>query len=89
MPNCTALTDLFPKLKRRQIELSFDGGDVTSDAGLLLLQRIDQHLKLTERVAPHLPDDRDPSRVIHSSLRCTVNHGHPCFKQPPAVARSF
>ena len=41
---------------------------MTSDAGLLLLQRVDCHLKLLERIAPHLPDDRDPSRVTHSTL---------------------
>lgn len=44
MPNCTAPFPLFSPLKRRQITLSFEGGDVTSDAGLLLLQRIDGQL---------------------------------------------
>ena len=68
MPNCTALSDLFPTFNRRKIDFSFDGGDVTTDAGLLLLQRVDQHLKLTERIACHLPDNRDPTRVRHSTL---------------------
>jgi Transposase DDE domain group 1 len=68
MPNCTAPLPLFSPLKRRQIELSFEGGDVTSDTGLLLLQRTDQHLNLLERIAPHLPDDRDPTRITHSTL---------------------
>ena len=44
MPKCTALSDLFAPLRRRQIELSFEGGDISSDAGLLLLQRVDQRL---------------------------------------------
>ena len=68
MPKCTALSDLFAPLRRRQIELSFDGGDISSDAGLLLLQRVDQRLQLTERIAPHLPDERDPARIKHRTL---------------------
>lgn len=68
MPNCTVPDSLFSPLKRRKIELSFEGGDVSSDTGLLLLQRIDQHLNLLERVALHLPDDRDPKRITHSTL---------------------
>ena len=68
MPKCTALSDLFAPLRRRQIELSFDGGDISSDAGLLLLQRVDQRLQLTERIAPHLPDERDPARIKHLTL---------------------
>jgi hypothetical protein len=32
---------------------------------VLLLRSIDQQLKLTERVAAHLPDARDPERVRH------------------------
>ena len=68
MPDCTVLSDLFPPLRRRRIELSFEGGDISSDAGLLLLQRVDQRLRLTERIAPHLPDDRDPARITHPTL---------------------
>jgi len=68
MPKCTALSDLFAPLRRRQIEMSFDGGDISSDAGLLLLQRVDQRLQLTERIAPHLPDERDPARIKHRTL---------------------
>ncbi|MBY0577875.1 MAG: transposase, partial [Burkholderiales bacterium] len=60
MPNCTALTDLFPGFSRRKIELNFDGGDITGDAGLLLLRQVDSHLGLLSRIAPLLPDDRDP-----------------------------
>lgn len=68
MPNCTTPHSLFSSLKGRKIELSFEGGDVSSDTGLLLLQRVDQHLNLLERIALHLPDDRDPKRITHSTL---------------------
>lgn len=68
MPNCTALTDLFPGISRRQIEVSFNGGDITGDAGLLLLRQVDRKLGLLERIAPMLPDTRDPERIEHSVL---------------------
>jgi hypothetical protein len=41
MPNCTEETDLFGALGRRRIEVGFDGGEVSSDAGLLLLRQVD------------------------------------------------
>jgi hypothetical protein len=39
MPNCTVQTVELGKVGRRIVEASFDGGDLTSDAGVLLLRR--------------------------------------------------
>ena len=68
MPNCTAATDLFPGIARRKIELNFDGGDISSDGGLLLLGQVDRKLELLSRIAPLLPDDRDPERIEHTAV---------------------
>lgn len=68
MPNCTAPTDLFSSISRRKIELNFDGGDITGDAGLLLLRQVDRKLGLLSTIAPLLPDGRDPERIRHSTL---------------------
>lgn len=68
MPNCTATNELFPGISRRQIEVNFDGGDITSDAGLLLLRQVDRKLGLLECIAPLLPDERNPDRVEHTTL---------------------
>lgn len=68
MTNCTGSFFEFSPLKRRQVKLCFEGGDITSDGGLMLLQRVDEHLNLLARIAPHLPDDRDPMRITHSTL---------------------
>ena len=65
MTNCTAAQIEFPAFKRRQIHAQFNGGAITSDGGVLLLRTIDQRLKLTERVAAHMPDRRDPDKVQH------------------------
>ena len=38
MPNCTVEAIALGKVGRRTIEASFDGGDLGSDAGVLLLR---------------------------------------------------
>ena len=44
----------------------FDGGPITSDAGLLLLRRVDRHLSVSDQVAACFTDHRDPKRIQHS-----------------------
>jgi hypothetical protein len=68
MPDCTEQMDLFAPVGRRQVEVKFEGGDVTSDAGVLLVREVDHKLGLLARVAERLPDPRDPNRCRHSSL---------------------
>ena len=65
MTNCTAAHIEFPAFKRRKIQAEFSGGAITSDGGVLLLRTLDQRLQLTERVAAHMPDRRDPDKVQH------------------------
>jgi hypothetical protein len=59
-------TTAFARSGRREIQVDFDGGDVSSDGGLLLLREVDRRLRLTERIAVALPDERAASRVRHS-----------------------
>ena len=44
----------------------FKGGDISSDGGIVLLREVDNGLKLLDRAAAILPDDRDPAKVRHS-----------------------
>ena len=50
MPNCTATEVPFAKLGRRKIDVRFDGGDVSSDGGLLLLRQVERRLGLLKAV---------------------------------------
>ena len=68
MTDCTGSRPEFSKLKRRALEVKFDGGDVSSDGGLLLLREVDRRLKLTERVAAVLDDPRDADLITHRLL---------------------
>ena len=48
------------------MEADFSGGDISSDGGIVLLREVDQNLKLLERAAAILPDDRDLAKVRYS-----------------------
>jgi len=55
----------FSPLRRRQVVADFNGGRLTSDAGLLLLREVDRRLGLTEAISDCLHDPRDPLDVVH------------------------
>ena len=67
MPKCTEGQDLFGAVGRRRIEVGFDGGEVTSDAGLLLLRQVERRLGLLKAAARVLPDPRNPFFVVHTT----------------------
>lgn len=67
MPNCTEERDLFGAVGRRHIQVGFDGGEVTSEAGLLLLRQVERKLGLLKAVARVLPDPRNPDLIVHTS----------------------
>ena len=66
MPNCNAERIEFAPLKRRAVEAAFEGGDISSDAGVLLLRKLDRRLGLLDAVARVLTDPRDPERIEHT-----------------------
>jgi len=51
--------------KNKKIDINFSGGKLTSDAGVVLLQKVDQKLRRTERVNLFICDPRDPLLVAH------------------------
>jgi Transposase DDE domain group 1 len=48
------------------VRVAFDGGRLTSDAGVLLLADIERRLRIAERLARCLADPRAPERLHHS-----------------------
>jgi hypothetical protein len=67
MTTCSPALTLFP-LPKKPVIVTADGGALTSDAGVLLVQRVDQHLGLSAALARCLPDEREPAKVQHSLL---------------------
>ena len=58
-------TLLLPLLGRKELTVDFDGGELSSDGGWLLLALADRKLRLTERLAEVIEDGRDPDRLTH------------------------
>jgi len=54
-------------LADKPVWLDFDGGRLSSDAGLLLLKEVDQQIGLTSALAAVLPDPRDARYVQHTT----------------------
>jgi len=50
----------------KPVYLDFDGGALSSDAGLLLLKEVDDRIGLTKAAAAVLSDPRDPRYTSHS-----------------------
>ena len=70
MPNCTEKIQTskieFGRLGRRVIEGCFDGGSMTSDAGVMLLGATDRKLGLLQAAASCIADPRSPLLITHS-----------------------
>lgn len=56
---------LFPTVAGKEVVARFDGGDITSDAGLLLLREADRKVGLSKALAGAIEDRRQPSKVTH------------------------
>ena len=68
MPDCNGQPFLFPSFDRRKIEASFQGGEVSSDGGVMLLRQADRRLGLTQALDTTLPAPRDAERISHPQL---------------------
>ena len=68
MTKCNVSLIRFPRSIGRSVEGEFSGGEITSDAGALLLRQADRRLGLLERVSEALPDPRASSKVVHDAL---------------------
>jgi hypothetical protein len=63
--DCTEQGVLF-SIGRREVTAAFDGGWVTSEAGVLLLSQLDSREGLTATMSEALIDTRQPGKVRHS-----------------------
>jgi hypothetical protein len=62
---CTPTLFEFEAVERRAVVAGFDGGDITSNAGALLLGQVDRGLGLMRRFAACFTDRRNPCFVEH------------------------
>src|SRR5690606_33004839 len=63
---CTSEQLEFSSVGRRRVVAAFDGGQVSSDCGALLLKKTDEAIRLIDRLADCFIDQRSQSSVEHS-----------------------
>ncbi len=68
MTNCTQESFQFPACKRPGVAANFQGGEITSDGGVLLLRQVDRRLGLSAAVVGVLNDPRRPASIDPDGL---------------------
>jgi hypothetical protein len=68
MTKCITEQLIFSFFRKRQLTVDFDGGEITSDSGLLLIRQADNSLRLSERISECIEDRRDSRYADHSML---------------------
>lgn len=67
MKNTTLSFD-FPTVAGKNVTASFDGGNITSDAGMMLIAMTDKKIGLTEALSNQIIDNRQTKKVRHTIL---------------------
>jgi hypothetical protein len=68
MTECITEQLIFSFFRKRQLTVDFEGGEITSDAGLLLIRQADNSLHLSESIAGCIEDRRDSRYADHSMV---------------------
>ena len=66
MDEDTVLPFDLPAVARKKVNVAFDGGMLSSDAGVLVLRGVERRLGIVARLATCLNDRRDPDRIDHT-----------------------
>lgn len=66
MTLCTTKPIEFSRCKSRKVQVNFEGGEITSDAGVMILRRADKIINLTRRIASTANDPRNKKKIRHS-----------------------
>ena len=68
MKHYTKQLMLFKDISGKKIEIDFDGGDMSSDAGVLFLRETESDIGIIRKVAEAIVDKRHPSYVKHKMV---------------------
>ncbi|MEQ1868050.1 MAG: IS1380 family transposase [Micropepsaceae bacterium] len=66
MEEDTLLPFAIPAVARKKVSAAFDGGMLSSDAGVLVLRNVEKQLGLARRLSLCLKDRRDPDLIKHT-----------------------
>jgi len=65
MTDCIRQPLLLTRLGTKKVEADFNGGHLTSDAGMLLLREVDRRIGLIDALTDCMADPRDPAKITH------------------------
>jgi hypothetical protein len=66
MTEDTPLPFDLPAVHSKKVTVDFNGGNQSSNAGLLLLREAERKRGVCQRLAAAIPDHRDPDRILHT-----------------------
>ena len=72
MSDDTLLPFDLPSVRRKKLTVDFDGGNQSSNGGLLLLREAERRLGVCARLAAAMPDRRDGRRIEHEMLEMVM-----------------
>src|SRR6202049_931910 len=72
MTDATPLPFALPSVRRKKLSIDFEGGNQSSDGGLLLLRQAERKLGVCRRLAEAMPDRRDPDRIRHAMFEMVM-----------------
>lgn len=67
MTDCLAQL-IIPEILKTPVVIDFDGGNITSDAGAVLLRQLDNRLDVTSRFSSCMIDRRDSAKTRHTIM---------------------
>jgi hypothetical protein len=62
----TKQTMIFKEFLHKKVEVDFDGGEITSDAGLLFLRETESQIGIIANISKVLKDKRNPAYIKHT-----------------------
>src|SRR5580700_6526579 len=78
MTNNMLLPFDLPSVRRKKLTVDFEGGNQSSDGGLLLLWAAERKLGVCRRLADAMPDRRDPARIRHAMFEMVTARVSAC-----------
>jgi Transposase DDE domain group 1 len=82
MPNDTPLPFDLPAVERKKLTVDFEGGNQSSDGGLLLLRQAERRLGVCRRLAGAMPDRRDQTRIRHEMVELIAARAFAATRTP-------
>src|SRR4051795_645142 len=87
MTDDTLLPFDLPSVRRKKLTIDFDGGNQSSDGGLLLLREAERQLGVCRRLAEAMPDRPDPDPGRHAMFEMVMARASPRRRSPHGPCR--